>query len=85
MYEEPPRQRLAKLLESVIEERMHPMNAMKEVERWNDLPWESHDVSVAVHALARFHLDGDLRQKYPEYDEDLKHNLRLLVSNLRYN
>jgi len=80
-----PRQRLAELLEAVIEGKLLPIEAMKEAELWEDLPWENRDVNMAMHALIHFFRSADLCKKHPEYDESLKHNLRLFVSSLRYN
>jgi hypothetical protein len=77
------RRRLADLLEQVVEGKLPVVDALKRAENWTDMPWEGNDVNAAFHSLMHFHIDGDIRAKAPEYDEDLRHSLRLHISKLR--
>ena len=75
--------RLADLLERVAEGTLRPIDALREVEKWEDLPYWKREVAEALDILMRFHADADLRDKDPEYDEGMRHGLRLQISNLR--
>jgi len=83
MVDSAQKRRLADLLEQVVDGKLEAADALKQAKNWSDIPWEKRDLSVALHALMHFHIDTDIRQKDPQYDEDMKHNLRLHISNLR--
>jgi hypothetical protein len=83
MADSEQRHRLANLLEQVVEGKVQSAEALKQAEKWTDMPWEGNDVNVAFHALMHFHIDADIRAQDPEYDEDLRHSLRLHISKLR--
>ena len=77
------RRRLADLLEQVLNGTVHPIDALKQAEKWQDMPSNRNDVNVALNALMQFHIHRDVRSKDSEYDEDFRHSLRLHISELR--
>lgn len=77
------RHRLADLLEQVVQGKLPAIDALKLAENWRDMPWEGTDVNAAFHSLMHFHIDADIRAKDSEYDEELRHGLRLQISKLR--
>jgi len=80
-----PSHRLADLLERVVDGKLEAIDALKQADKWADMPWERRDVNLAMHTLMRFHIDTDIRENNSDYDEDMKHSLLLHVSNLRAN
>jgi hypothetical protein len=83
MIDKEPRQRLADLIELVIEGELYSADALKQAEKWEDMPWERRDVNLALHTLMQFHIYENSREKYPDYDEGVRQRLRLYISNLR--
>jgi hypothetical protein len=79
------RNRLADLLQQVIDGKVLPDAALKVAEAWTDMPWNDREVNVAWHTLAHFQIDEDIRKKDPEYDAGLKRQLLLHIAKLRSN
>jgi len=74
---------LAGLLDQVVEGKLPATDALKLVEQWSGFGSERRDVNAALLTLLHFHVHRDLRKRDPEYDEALKHSLRLHISTLR--
>jgi hypothetical protein len=77
------RNRLADLLEQVVDGKLNAGDALKVAESWTDMPWEQRDVNVAWHTLMHFNIDEDIRQKDPEYESGLRQQLVHHISRLR--
>ena len=77
------RLQLADLLEQVIEGKLQAFDALRQAEKWSDMPWEGNDVNAALNTLLHFHRATEIRAKKPEYDEDFRHCLRVHISQLR--
>jgi hypothetical protein len=77
------RNRLADLLELVVDGKLKAEDALTVAESWTDMPWEQRDVNVAWHTLMHFNIDEDIRQKDPEYESDLRQQLVHHISSLR--
>lgn len=57
---------MADLLEQVVDGKLQAADALKQAEKWSDMPWERRDVNVAWHTLMHFHIDTDIREKNPQ-------------------
>jgi hypothetical protein len=77
------RNRLADLLERVVDGKLKAGDALTVAESWTDMPWDQRDVNVAWHTLMHFNIDDDIRQKDPEYESRLREQLVHHISNLR--
>ena len=58
------RNRLADLLEQVVDGKLNAGDALRVAESWTDMPWEQRDVNVAWHTLMHFNIDEDIRQQF---------------------
>jgi hypothetical protein len=59
--------RLAQILESVARETLCPEEALREIESWEDVPWEKKLWNAAWHNLRHFQSDKQIRLKDPSY------------------
>jgi hypothetical protein len=66
MADSEQKRRLADLLEQVVDGKLQAADALKQAEKWSDMPWERRDVNVAWHTLMHFHIDTDIREKNPQ-------------------
>lgn len=75
--------RLADLLQRVVDGKLPPEAAIREAEAWTDIPWKEGELNVAWHTLMHFQIDKDLREEDPGYDKGLRHHLLLHIAKLR--
>ncbi len=77
------RNKLADLLQQVVDGKLSPEAAIKLAETWTDMPWKDREVSVAWHTLVHFQIDGDIRERDPDYDAGLREQLLQHIAKLR--
>ena len=77
------RNRLADLLEQVVEGRINAGEALKVAESWTDVPWKERELNDPWHTLVHFRIDEDIRQKDPNYEDGLRDQLKRHISILR--
>jgi len=75
--------RLADLLEQVVNGKLNAGDALKAADSWTDMPWDQREVNVAWHTLIHFNIDEDIRRKDSEYDAGLRQQLVRHISILR--
>jgi hypothetical protein len=77
------RNRLADLLQQVVDGRTQPGVALKTAEAWTDMPWAEREINVAWHTLEHFQIDEDIRERDREYASNLRQELARHVAKLR--
>jgi hypothetical protein len=58
---------LAELLERVALQQISAKNAICEMEKWAQYPWEEKELADAFHALVHFDSDADIQEENQEY------------------
>jgi hypothetical protein len=69
------RNRLADLLQQVVDGKWNAGDALDTCESWTDAPWEEREVNDAWHTLMHFNIDQDIRLKDPNYDSSMRQAL----------
>jgi hypothetical protein len=77
------RNRLADLLQQVIDGKLLPEAALKVADMWADMPWKEREVNLAWHTLMHFQIDEDIRGRDRDYDAALRQQLHLHITKLR--
>ena len=77
------KRRLADLLEKVVEGSIDTAEALREVADWPDTATEHRGINLALTALVQAHKYREVCATNSEFDEDMKHRLRLEIVRLR--